>query len=103
MAREIKDNNLVQAWRKVYAIKQETLAREAGIHRVSLSHIERGTEPSVTNALKICDALHRLSRPRRYIAVENVFYYSPESKQSANRVREDAADDTKALRDGHTW
>jgi DNA-binding XRE family transcriptional regulator len=65
----------VWRWRRLYGVKQATLAREAGLHVVTLSRIENGAEPSVSNALAICRALSmRATRP---ISVEDVFGDGP--------------------------
>ena len=99
--------NIIQPWRQLYEIKQVVLAREAGIHAVSLSRIENGAEPTVTNALNICDALSRLSRPHRDIGVKDVFYRSEHGADSyaAWDAREQAADEVhrQAEQQGRAW
>jgi len=83
--------NLIRPWRRLYEIKQERLARETGIHAVSLSRIENGTEPSVTNALKICGALSQISG--RSVLVEHVFHYSDSGADIALAALQDASNE----------
>jgi DNA-binding XRE family transcriptional regulator len=70
--------SLIGDWRRLYSIKQAQLAREAGLHVITLSRIENGSEPGVTNAIKLCRALSRLSG--RQISVEQVFYESEKAR-----------------------
>jgi DNA-binding XRE family transcriptional regulator len=61
----------VRDWRRMYGIKQQVLAREADLNVITLSRIENGAEPSVTNAIGLCRALSRLAG--REISVYHVF------------------------------
>jgi DNA-binding XRE family transcriptional regulator len=85
----------IREWRELEQptiIKQAVLAREVGIHEISLSRIERGkTEPSVTTALKICEAMSRLLG--RDISVEHVFYHSDDGSDIAWAALSNAEDE----------
>lgn len=55
-------SNWLSAFRELHGISQTALAQAAGVHRVTLSRVERGQEePSVSTALRICRALEDLS------------------------------------------
>ena len=83
---------LIQNWRKLYEIKQTELAREAGVHEITLSKIENGAmEPKITTALRICAALSKLSG--RDVVVEHLFYCSDEGSDVAQGAYRRASSD----------
>ena len=48
----------IQRWRRRRGLTQETLARRAGLHRVSLAQVERGaSRPSLELVLRLARAL----------------------------------------------